>query len=520
MEMNHKPGVIAMYLPQYHSVTENDNWWGKGFTDWVNVKKAKPLFEGHYQPRVTLNHEYYNLLDEEAMRNQANLAKDYGVNGFCFYHYWFEGYKILEKPVENYRDMQHIEFPYCLCWANHSWSRTWGDPSEFEEVLLKQRYGNEKDWEEHFEYLLTFFRDNKYICISNKPVLLIYRAHEIPRVESMLKVWNELAVKNGFDGLYLIQMHTGQGYDQRTRLYSAIMDFEPIRTWRSETFNDHSVKLPAHLMKSLKVKNYDLIYEDILSRDNSNYRMRHFYGAFPDWDNTPRKGSWGSVIVGSSPAKFEEYLSDIIKNSKEQKNEFVFINAWNEWAEGAYLEPDDREGYAYLEAIKNAVSGHENLEADPEIKGEYPKADKPMADKPEANSTECNKPCAISYGKYNHMIIQWLNKELRGNKISDFFEQSDWNTIAIYGAGKLGKSLYNALEKSRIRVAFFIDKNASDIVLGYNQKIISLDGIVEQESVDAILVTVPDSFYEIYDTIKNYNTEAEIISLEAIINSL
>ena len=194
-----KTKVLALHLPQYHRIPENDRWWGEGFTDWVNVRKAKPLFQGHEQPVVPLNNNYYDLSDTAAIRWQAQLAKQYGVYGFCYYHYWFSGRKLLEKPCELLLDHKDIDIKYCFCWANESWARTW-DGKEHD-VLMKQVYGGREDWTAHFDYLLPFFQDERYIRIDNKPVIFIYSCHRIADFDDVVAWWDELARENGFDGV-------------------------------------------------------------------------------------------------------------------------------------------------------------------------------------------------------------------------------------------------------------------------------------------------------------------------------
>ena len=211
--------VLAMYLPQFHRVKENDEWWGEGFTDWTTVKQAKPLFEGHNQPHVPSDENYYDLLDKNTMRWQTSLMKKYGIDGMCMYHYWFEdGRKILEKPVENLLNWKEIDMPFCLCWANETWARSWSglqnvnvwadtcepDKKTGKKILLKQRYGNYKDWKEHFEYLLPFFRDDRYIKVDGKPVFVFYKAECIPCFEDMVEAWQQLAIESGINGIYII----------------------------------------------------------------------------------------------------------------------------------------------------------------------------------------------------------------------------------------------------------------------------------------------------------------------------
>lgn len=197
--------VIAFYLPQFHSIPENDMMWGKGFTEWVNVKKSKPLFKGHYQPRKPLNDNYYNLLDDDIKKWQVNLAKEHGIYGFCFYHYWFNGKKLLEKPVEQFLNNSNLDISFCLSWANEAWSKAWVSKSD--EVLYEQEYGNEKNWEEHFTYLLPFFKDKRYIKENNKPLFIIYRPELIDCLNEMLDYLDKRAKECGFSGIAFAYQH-------------------------------------------------------------------------------------------------------------------------------------------------------------------------------------------------------------------------------------------------------------------------------------------------------------------------
>ena len=192
--------TIALYLPQFHEIPENNEWWGHGFTEWVNVKKAVPLFEGHQQPRIPLDNNYYDLSDVNVMRWQTELAKKYGIYGFCFYHYWFNGKKLLEKPVDNYLEAKDIDFPFCICWANEHWTNKWA--TENDRVLIEQKYGGREQWKEHFDYLLPFFKDSRYIYQDGKPLFVLYRPELVTRRREMLEYWNQLALENGKTSTY------------------------------------------------------------------------------------------------------------------------------------------------------------------------------------------------------------------------------------------------------------------------------------------------------------------------------
>ncbi len=502
MNNNIIPKIVALYLPQYHCIPDNDIWWGKGFTEWTNVKKAKPLFEKHNQPRVPLDNNYYDLTNSDVMYEQASLAAKFGIGGFCFYHYWFEGRKLLEKPVEAFREDRRIDFPYCLCWANHTWLNSWGPPRLQDEILVKQGYGNEKEWKQHFDYLLDFFLDKNYIRIDNKPIFLLYVAQDIPRVEKMISMWNFWATESGLEGIYFVQMHTGFKYDGRTDLYNAKVDFEPTRSWN---INKTRVYPKENDLETLQLIDYDLIYEGILARQYSP-KDHCFYGAFTGWDNTPRQGRWGLMAYGATPDKFQNYLLELLKKSFLAENEIVLINAWNEWAEGAYLEPDEQNGYGYLQAVKNALTTFSKWK-------DY--KDCVLKERPKSNFIEEER----QYGAFK-MANRWLNSELAGVHIADFFIKAGYCSIAIYGAGYFGMNLIKALENTKVEVSYIIDKNSASLEYRKETKLVSLIEAKKLSTVDAIIVTVVNGFTEIYYEIREAGFTTEIISINAIIDSL
>lgn len=381
--------IIAFYLPQFHEIPENNQWWGDGFTEWTNTKKSKPLFSNHYQPREPLNDYYYNLLEDDVKKWQVELAIKYGINGFCFYHYWFKnGKKLLEKPVEQFLKNTELKINFCMSWANEPWSRRW-DGSEHK-IIMSQEYGMESEWEKHFYYLLPFFKDNRYIKFNDKPLLLIYRPDIIPCLNEMLDFWQKLAFKNGLNGISFGSQHPNFQYENRieNEKFDISVEFEPLFTAnRINITNTRIDKLISELSNNAKnLQNYIIIikkiinsilemifskklkfrfkyltilnYDDIVNNSLTNKPLykNSVPGVFTGWDNSPRKGRNAIIFKGSTPQKFKEYLKLQMKRAKEVYNqEMIFINAWNEWAEGAYLEPDKKYGYAYLEAVKEAV---------------------------------------------------------------------------------------------------------------------------------------------------------------------
>ncbi len=361
--------LIAFYLPQYHRIPENDEWWGEGFTEWVNVKNAQPLFRGHYQPREPLNDNYYDLSDDGVMEWQMKLARKYGIGGFCFYHYWFNGRKILEKPIERLLDNKKADLPFCIAWTNHDWLRTWLVKDAWnKEILIKQQYGDRQEWEKHFSYLLPFFKDARYIKEDNKPLLAIYRSGFIPKSKEMFELWNSLAKKNGFDGIFLIDMKSTYKATRCKELFSATVDFVPER-WRHDRGFDkekflHELK-DKFLMEHegyqflnrfiCKYLNYKKVNQEIL---DVKHEKNEFRGVFVNYDDSARRGRRGTITEGFHPKMFEHYLTQSIRKSMEEGNRYLFVNAWNEWGEGNYLEPDKKYGYAYLHAVRRAL--HKN----------------------------------------------------------------------------------------------------------------------------------------------------------------
>lgn len=368
--------IITYYLPQFHRIPENDAWWGEGFTEWTNMKKAKPLYDGHYQPRIPLNNNYYNLLDEKTLEWQSELAEKYGIYGFCFYHYWFHGRLLLEKPMELYRQNDKCKTKYCICWANENWTNAWATKDET--VLMKQDYSDTNDWVEHFNYLLPHFKSDKYICIDNKPLVVIYSTHIIPDLGKRLKLWNDMAIENGFEGLTFFSQSTYSilmNYKDKN-MVSRHIEYQPqlgytelvqkrFKTLRSVKrvvsqfmLKHFSIDIASKIVSKASEKetvrhfDYDMVWQKILEHKPSQ-KGKYVPGAFVDWDNTPRKENRGFVIEEATPDKFAAYLKKQLERAKSvYESDYLFLFAWNEWAEGGYIEPDERYQYGYLEAIR------------------------------------------------------------------------------------------------------------------------------------------------------------------------
>jgi hypothetical protein len=355
-----------MYLPQYHSIAENDEWWGEGYTEWTAVKRAQPLFNGHIQPKVPLDMNYYDLSDTSAKswKWQAQIANKYDVYGFCVYHYWFKGHQLLQKPLEILLQHPEIDIRYTMCWANETWTRTWYGQKK--DILMKQEYGVEEDWDAHFQYLLKFFKDDRYIKINNKPVLNIYRSSDIQDLGKMREFWDRLAKKNGFDGIYVIAANTHSDLETRDDIVDAYYDFEPGYTLKHklnffQTFFYASKVLLRRVLNNL----FNLrLVEHMIDAQLINKMMKRnirrsnkplFPGAFTMWDNTPRVSYRGTIYKNANPETFSNRLKEIHNTINNEELDFVFINAWNEWGEGCYLEPDSIHQYDYLEMIKKVI---------------------------------------------------------------------------------------------------------------------------------------------------------------------
>ncbi len=354
---------IAFYLPQYHSIPENDEWWGEGFTEWTNVKKSKPQFKGHNQPEVPLKNNYYCLLDSKTQEEQSKLALKYGIDGFCYYHYWFEGKLLLEKPMEAMLHNQHVKIPFCICWANESWSRNW-DGNE-NQILMKQNYNeNEEGWKKHFDYLLQFFKDERYIYEDGKPMLIIYNPYLIENCKAMILYWRKLARESGFADLYIgYQYQDCFDYDMKELGLDFGIEFEPFYTLRENYLIYKSYDYFLNNSKAIASKeedkskkgptifDYDKVWQNILKRKPCNINI--YPGAFTSWDNTPRKGNKSWIFFESTTKKFKKYFKKQVEHAlNDYHANYIFINAWNEWGEGAHLEPDKKNKLGYLKAIK------------------------------------------------------------------------------------------------------------------------------------------------------------------------
>jgi lipopolysaccharide biosynthesis protein len=357
---------IAIYLPQYHTIPENDEWWEKGFTEWTNVKKSKSYFSGHYQPHIPADKNYYDLSNNNVLEEQAKLAKEFGIEGFCFYHYWFSGHLLLEKPLHNMLEAGTPDMPFCLCWANENWTRTWDGRDK--EVLIEQHYSPEDD-KKHIDYLMPFFKDERYIKIDNKPVFLMYRTELHPDILGAVKLWREEAKKAGFKDLYLIRVENHlKDINPSLHGFNAAMEFAPDSGYKGkkvekENYPKYLLNKILHksgIKKSVHHENGIYSYSSMMnSLINKAVRpYKYFRCVFPSWDNSARRKVQATIYLGSEPAKFEKWVGAMAKHTRDNfadEEQLLFINAWNEWGEGCHLEPDEKYGTQYLEALQKGI---------------------------------------------------------------------------------------------------------------------------------------------------------------------
>lgn len=351
--------IIAFYLPQYHPIPENDQWWGKGFTEWTNTGKAKPLFHGHYQPHVPADLGYYDLRVPETRSAQAEMAREHGVEAFCYYHYWFAGKRILERPLQEVLQSGQPDFPFCICWANQTWSGIWhGNPGR---ILIEQTYPGEADHRAHFQKLLPLLSDKRYLKVDGKPLIVIYRPGEIPDLAGFIRLWKQLATQSGLAGLHMVAtIHGKQPWDYRQHGFdAAVMQYlPPLRrntyvSWR-QPFKRLS-RLYQEKTGRPTIHRYGEVMLEMLPDAGSGSGT--YPCLIPNWDNTPRSNSNGLVLHGSTPELFRKQLTTSLQRLRNvpEDHAIIFVKSWNEWAEGNHLEPDLKFGKAYLEVIRQEL---------------------------------------------------------------------------------------------------------------------------------------------------------------------
>lgn len=350
------PRLIAFYLPQFHPIPENDAWWGQGFTEWTNVTKARPLFRGHYQPHAPGELGYYDLRSPQVRQAQAELAQTYGLHGFCYYHYWFNGKRLLERPFNEVLASGEPRLPFCLCWANENWTRAWD--GEHAQLLIGQNYSVEDD-RAHLRWLIDAFRDERYIRVNGKPLFVVYQTAQLPQPRRTAEVWREEAQRAGVGDLYLCKVESFRDDRQPPEAigFDAAIEFQPdtkrLLTPLEKAYWRIAQKL--NIRRGALVIDYARLAQRALARPRPPYR--HFPGVTPMWDNAARRRRGAFVLHNSTPQRYQHWLTETIRRfaPPSPAENFIFINAWNEWAEGNHLEPDQKWGRGYLEATRRAL---------------------------------------------------------------------------------------------------------------------------------------------------------------------
>ncbi|WP_022932665.1 glycoside hydrolase family 99-like domain-containing protein [Treponema bryantii] len=352
-----KPRILAFYLPQFHPIPENDEWWGKGFTEWTNVGKAKKYYPGHYQPRVPADLGYYDLRVPETREAQATLAKEAGIEGFCYWHYWFDNDKqLLERPFNEVLSTGKPSFPFCLAWANESWyAKLWDKDVRKDKLLIEQTYKGTEQYTKHFYDVLPAFKDERYIKVDGKPVFVIYKPLASPEISVFIRTWRKLAVENDLNGIFFI----GHCISDRKNIEKyKKLDLDSINTCcitdflRERFFINRLLSyIWVHLFKRPYI--FDFSKASKFFFDNKIDSKNDICPSIiTGWDHTPRSGRKGLVLKGETPLKFQNYARRVIENTK---GPFIFIKSWNEWAEGNYIEPDLKYGKEYINALKDII---------------------------------------------------------------------------------------------------------------------------------------------------------------------
>ena len=379
-----KARVLALYLPQFHPVKENDEVWGKGFTEWTNVAKARPVFKGHYQPQLPSELGFYDLRMEEVRIAQGEMAKEYGIEGFCYWHYWFgNGKQILNMPAEEVLKSGKPDFPFCFAWANHSWgTSTWNNAKakSKNQIFLKQEYLGIEDYVSHFYAVLPFFKDARYVTVDGKPLFAIFDPTDIPddEIKLFIETWNRLALENGLKGVHFVARVSSVMYltdsDVKYRIKGGYVDYynkylqlgydaiwsNNMRRAEILTKGFSSMYIKRAILHALKVSISDRYrYRDIIGNlfTEEDKRENVYPMIIPRWDKTPRQGKKASIYYDGSPELFQKHVKDAVDlvEGKAEQHQIIFLQAWNEWGEGNYMEPDIKFGRSYLEALKKGL---------------------------------------------------------------------------------------------------------------------------------------------------------------------
>ena len=410
---------IAINLAQFHEMELNNKWWGKGFTDWDKVKTACPLYEGHYQPRIPLNRYYYDMSKKETLVIQTDQMKKYSVYGMAYYHYWYNDGPVMDAPLELLLKCEDIDQKFMFFWSNCDWYYSEAD-SYIRKMMLRQEYGQKHQWKIHIDYLIRFFKDKRYITYEGKPVLIIYRPGEIPCFDEMLDFFREECIGAGLEGLYVVEHLFNFGEQAYAENSDAIMFREPNCSKKYA----HSVKRipPTGMGKDGSISTELDAYQygemiDISLKKQAEYKghKKQFFSVFSSWDNTPRHRYKGYVVEDSTPALFERYLIEIEKKL-DNKDDFVFINAWNEWAEGMYLEPDEKNGYGYLSAVRNAVDGIETESLSSSSENYY--------DSLVRKINAADRVYLYGAGVYGSEALDFINKYCINGKVCGFIDDT------------------------------------------------------------------------------------------------
>lgn len=379
-----KARVIAYYLPQFHPIPENDEVWGKGFTEWTNVAKAKPLFRGHYQPRIPADLGFYDLRLPEIREQQAQMAREAGIEGFCYYHYWMgNGKQLLQRPFEEVLASGKPDFPFCLCWANHEWTtRTWQNGGKTK-IIAPMVYSGDEDYTAHFNYVLPALRDKRYITVDGKPLFSIYDPYHFTGVRRFMELWRQLAKENGLPGIHFTAWMSSTSTIKRKddgsiervlpNLKSSADVYNQILSLGFDSITSYG-KSRAEMLYMGKYKRIITKYVHkhipFLPSLRYNYAkvMPHFFAPedswenvfptiFPQWDRTPRAGSSEGIYVNATPDNFKRHIEDALNviKDKQQEHQILFLKSWNEWGEGNYVEPDLHYGHGFLDAIRETV---------------------------------------------------------------------------------------------------------------------------------------------------------------------
>ena len=508
--------IIAMYLPQFHRVKENDAWWGEGFTEWTAVRQAVPLFSGHNQPNKPYAGNYYDLMDKKTMLWQAKLMRDYGLDGAVFYHYYFkDGRRILEKPAENLLSWKDVKMPFCFSWANEPWIRSWsnltdGNPwSELIDqqrehmqgdsgILLEQNYGGREEWEAHFRYLLPFFQDQRYIRVEDRPVFMFYKPQSIGCLREMAECWRQMAMEACLSGLYLMAANATAN---ERRFLDEVYVQQPQEAMFSLTGaggykNEQGV---AHYL------DYDVVWGRILGRQGVEDKLS--LGGFTGYDDSPRRGYRSVVIHGKTPDKFQGYLTRLLHQAEQRGSSFVILNAWNEWGEGMYLEPDEAEGYAYLEAVREARKQAEKTDGIDE------ESNSSLHTLQEENSALRSQ--IARYRSFWQLLHSLLKVQEQHFCLADWLRQQGWTRIAVYGLGMVGKHLATLLQQQGLVPVFGVDQSRNAVSNTF--PVLALEDTLP--AADILIVTVTYDFARIQER-ATLKLNCPIVSLKALLDEL